>query len=103
MTSSLTKIKKAITSWTSYWTQQDKKEQENGGEKKGEDSQKDLDSILDNIKESENASEEEKKAPPPLEQPEIPKVEKPESTGPEPDGIEEILDSISSRFMSFVM
>ena len=75
----------------------DKKEQENGGEKKGEDSQKDLESILDSLKESDNAAKEEKEAPPALEQPEMPKMDKPESSGPEPDGIEEILDSISEQ------
>ncbi len=84
----------------------EKKEQENGGEKKGEDPQKDLDSILDSLKESDNTTKEEQKVPPPEEQPvnpivndgvKGPKVEKPEYTGSEPDGIEEILDSITEK------
>ena len=74
-----------------------KKEQENRGEKKDDDSQKDLDSILDSLKESDNAAKEEEKVPPKQEQPELPKVEKPEPVEPEAEGIEEILDSISEK------
>jgi hypothetical protein len=74
----------------------EKKKKDNGGEKKGEDSQKDLDNILDSLKESDNAVEEEKQAPPREEQPVSPTANEGKKDH-EPEGIEEILDSISEK------
>jgi hypothetical protein len=75
----------------------EKKEQEKGGEKKSEDSQEELENILGSLKESDKAAKEEKKVPPKQEQPEVPKLEVPESAGEESEGIEEILDSITEK------
>ncbi|UCF64927.1 MAG: YIP1 family protein [bacterium] len=75
----------------------DKDEQERGKGKDSEETQKDLDDILGQLKESDKAPQAEKKGISQEDSEKSPKSEKAHSDQPEPEGLEQILDSISEK------
>ena len=74
-----------------------KDEKEMGQGKDSEDTRKDLDDILGQLKESDKTPQPEKHGASREESEESPKAEKPSSDQPEPEGLEQILDSISEK------
>jgi len=74
-----------------------KNEKEKGKGKGSEETQKDLDEILGQLKESDKATKEEKKMSPTEGPTESHKEVRPQPDEPEPEGLEQILDSISEK------